>query len=248
MLDLGLLAIPTVRGSAVMQTAVMIAMVGVMFGSTQLYQYAWGWSAFKAGLANLPFVAGMLLVGPFVDRMVIRLGHRKTSMVGISLVLVSLLLWIYAVSPRVPVVRRRNAHHDDGHANHYDHGCGGPPGRTPETHTSIGSAMNDTAQELGNAVGVAIVGTVMATVVGKTLPHGPGTPQRSTDSCTPSRSRSGFLRSGARDVRDRYPHPDRFQGDGRTLTPGPVPRPPEGPARVGWGREQEEQEPQGRRV
>ena len=45
-------------------------------------------------------------------------------------------------------------------------------GALPEDHTSIGSAMNDTAQELGNAVGVAIVGTVTAAVVGTVLPTG----------------------------------------------------------------------------
>ena len=45
-------------------------------------------------------------------------------------------------------------------------------GALPESHTSIGSALNDTAQELGNAVGVAIVGTVMAAVVGSSLPQG----------------------------------------------------------------------------
>lgn len=172
MLDLGLLAIPTVRGSAVMQTAVMIAMVGVMFGSTQLYQYAWGWSAFKAGLANLPFVAGMLLVGPFVDRMVVRLGHRKTSMVGISLVLVSLLLWVYAVSHGYLWCAIGMLIMTMGMRTIMTTGAVALLGALPETHTSIGSAMNDTAQELGNAVGVAIVGTVMATVVGKTLPHG----------------------------------------------------------------------------
>ena len=37
MLDLRLLGLRTVRGSAILQTSVMIAMVGVMFVSTQLY-------------------------------------------------------------------------------------------------------------------------------------------------------------------------------------------------------------------
>ncbi|MBK4121581.1 MULTISPECIES: hypothetical protein [Kocuria] len=45
-------------------------------------------------------------------------------------------------------------------------------GALPESHTSMGSAMNDTAQEVGNAVGLAIVGTVMASVVGTALPTG----------------------------------------------------------------------------
>ncbi|WP_243155715.1 MFS transporter [Kocuria sp. TGY1127_2] len=172
MLDLTLLSIPTVRGSAIIQTAVMIAMVGVMFGSTQLYQFAWGWSAFKAGLANLPFVAGMLLAGPFVDRMVVKLGHRKTSMIGSVLVLGSLLLWVYAVSHSYVWCAIGMLIMTMGMRTIMTTGAVALLGALPETHTSIGSAMNDTAQELGNAVGVAVVGTVMATVVGKTLPHG----------------------------------------------------------------------------
>ena len=36
----------------------------------------------------------------------------------------------------------------------------------------MGSALNDAAQELGNSVGVAVVGTVMAAVVGVLLPQG----------------------------------------------------------------------------
>ncbi len=70
MLDLSLLGIRTVRGSAILQTSVMTAMAGVMFVSTQLYQFAWGWTPLQTGLANLPFVVGMMGAGPFVDRAV----------------------------------------------------------------------------------------------------------------------------------------------------------------------------------
>jgi hypothetical protein len=42
----------------------------------------------------------------------------------------------------------------------------------PTDHTSLGSALNDTAQELGNAVGVAVIGTVTAAVMGTSLPIG----------------------------------------------------------------------------
>jgi hypothetical protein len=42
----------------------------------------------------------------------------------------------------------------------------------PSDHTSLGSALNDTAQELGNSVGVAVIGTVTAAVMGTGLPTG----------------------------------------------------------------------------
>ncbi|WAL39108.1 MFS transporter [Brevibacterium sp. BRM-1] len=172
MLDLKLLALPTVRGSAILQTGVMMAMVGVMFVSTQLYQFAWGWSAFQAGLANLPFVAGMLLAGPFVDRAVAKYGHRRTATGGTALVLISLLVWIYAVGHGFIWCAIAMLIMTAGMRTIMTTGAVALLGALPETHTSIGSAMNDTAQELGNAVGVAIVGTVMAAVVGSSLPQG----------------------------------------------------------------------------
>lgn len=172
MLDLKLLALPTVRGSAILQTATMIAMVGVMFVSTQLYQFAWGWSAFQAGLANLPFVVGMLAAGPFVDKSVARWGHRTTSIGGVALVLTSTVIWIFALSHGFVWCAIGMLIMTMGMRTVMTTGAVALVGALPETHTSIGSALNDTAQELGNAVGVAIVGTIMAAVLGTSLPQG----------------------------------------------------------------------------
>jgi len=46
------------------------------------------------------------------------------------------------------------------------------PRRLARDHTSTGAALNDTAQELGNTVGVAVVGTIVAALVGTVLPTG----------------------------------------------------------------------------
>jgi uncharacterized membrane protein YraQ (UPF0718 family) len=42
----------------------------------------------------------------------------------------------------------------------------------PASRTSIGAALNDTAQEVGSSLGTAIVGTVIAALVTSTLPAG----------------------------------------------------------------------------
>lgn len=172
MLDLRLLGLRTVRGSAILQTSVMIAMVGVMFVSTQLHQFAWGWSAFRAGLANLPFVVGMLAVGPLVDGLVARIGHRRTSIIGLVCVLAALVIWIEALTRGYLWCAVGMLIMTAGMRIIMTTGAVALVGALPESHTSIGSALNDTAQELGNAVGVAIVGTVMAAVVGSSLPQG----------------------------------------------------------------------------
>ncbi|OAX52029.1 MFS transporter [Rothia kristinae] len=145
---------------------------GVMFVSTQLYQYAWGWSAFRAGLANLPFVVGMLAVSPLVDGLVARIGHRRTSLIGLVCVLVALVIWIEALTRGYLWCAVGMLIMTAGMRIIMTTGAVALVGALPESHTSIGSALNDTAQEVGNAVGVAIVGTVMAAVVGSSLPQG----------------------------------------------------------------------------
>ncbi len=49
-------------------------------------------------------------------------------------------------------------------------------GAMPGNRTSLGAALNDTAQELGTSVGTALVGTLLATLVVQVLPTGAWTP------------------------------------------------------------------------
>jgi len=171
MLDLRLFARGAVRGSALLQTAVMVAMVGVSFASTQLFQYAWGWSPMAAGLGTLPLIAGMFLGAPLTDALMQRLGHRRTALVGCAALVGSLLLLIASMSSYPGFA-----------AGLLVLGLGMRLVMTtsavaliealPSDHTSLGSALNDTAQELGNCVGVAVIGTVTAAVMGATLPVG----------------------------------------------------------------------------
>ena len=42
----------------------------------------------------------------------------------------------------------------------------------PSNRTSIGTALNDTAQEVGTSIGTAVVGTLIAVLVTTTLPAG----------------------------------------------------------------------------
>jgi MFS family permease len=172
MLDLRLFAHPTVRGSALLQTGSMLALVGVIFASTQLFQFAWGWSPLRAGVATLPIVVGMLLAMPVADVLVRRLGHRRGAALGSALLIgalvllaatipvgyppVALAMFMVAAAMRLVMVTCAVELLD----------------ALPEDHTSTGAALTDTAQELGNTVGVAVVGTIVAALVGTVLPTG----------------------------------------------------------------------------
>src|SRR5207344_1961325 len=59
-----------------------IAMAGVMFSLILHFQYAYGWSPMRAGLANLPLILTMIAATPIAEGLVARFGHRIACVVG----------------------------------------------------------------------------------------------------------------------------------------------------------------------
>ena len=95
MLDLDLFSNGTVRGAAIAQVGTSIAMAGVMFGLILHFQYAYGWSPMRAGLANLPLILTMIAATPVSEWLARRFGHRIACLVGAALLAGSLagLAW-----------------------------------------------------------------------------------------------------------------------------------------------------------
>ncbi|MGX6448810.1 MFS transporter [Patulibacter sp. S7RM1-6] len=172
MLDLGLFSNGTVRGAAIAQAGTSISMAAVMFGLVLHFQYAYGWSPMRAGLANLPMIATMLLATPLSEGLVKRYGHRIACLVGAALLAGALggLAWgvfhgyvAIAVAMVVMTVGLRTIMTICAVAL---------VDAMPANRTSIGAALNDTAQEVGTSVGTAIVGTLIAVLVTTSLPAG----------------------------------------------------------------------------
>src|SRR4051812_32932260 len=82
MLDLDLFSNGTIRGATIAQAGTSIAMASVMFGLILHFQYAYGWSPMKAGLANLPMIVTMLAATPISEGLLKRYGHRIACVVG----------------------------------------------------------------------------------------------------------------------------------------------------------------------
>jgi EmrB/QacA subfamily drug resistance transporter len=172
MLDLRLFANGTVRGASIAQIGTSIAMASVMFGLILHFQYAYGWSPVKAGLANLPMIVTMLLATPISEGLAKRYGHRVACMVGAVLLTVALagMAWgVYhgylaiAISMVVMTIGLRTIMTICAVAL---------VDAMPENRTSIGTALNDTAQEVGTSVGTAVIGTLIAVLVTTALPAG----------------------------------------------------------------------------
>ncbi len=91
MLDLDLFSNGTVRGATIAQIGTSIAMAGVMFGLILHFQYAYGWSPMRAGLANLPLIITMIAATPLSEWLARRFGHRIACLVGAGLLAGSLV-------------------------------------------------------------------------------------------------------------------------------------------------------------
>ncbi|MBM9509192.1 MFS transporter [Actinacidiphila acididurans] len=172
MLDLEIFSGGTVRGAAIAQIGTSIAMAGVMFGLILHFQYAYGWSPVRAGLANLPIIVTMIVATPLSEWLAKRFGHRIACLIGAACLAGALagLAWgvdhgyaAIAISMVVMTIGLRTVMTICAIAL---------VEAMPANRTSIGTALNDTAQEVGTSVGTAVVGTMIAALVTTQLPAG----------------------------------------------------------------------------
>lgn len=172
MLDLSVFTEGTVRGAAVAQVGTAIAMAGVMFGLILHFQYAYGWSPVRAGLANLPLIVTMIVATPFSEFLAKRFGHRIACLIGSGFLVVSLAGLAWGVEHGYLVIAICMVLLTIGLRTVMTICAVALIGAMPSNRTSIGAALNDTAQEVGTSIGTALIGTLIAVLVTTTLPNG----------------------------------------------------------------------------
>ena len=172
MLDLGVFTHGTVRGAAIAQIGTSIAMAGVMFGLILHFQYAYGWSPVRAGLANLPLIVTMIAATPVSEQLARRFGHRVACLVGAALLAGSLAGLAVGVDHGYPAIAACMVTLTIGLRTVMTICAVALVSAMPANRTSVGAALNDTAQEVGTSVGTAVVGTLIAALVTVALPSG----------------------------------------------------------------------------
>ncbi|CAN5370171.1 MFS transporter [soil metagenome] len=172
MLDLSLFSSGTVRGAAIAQMATSIAMASVMFGLILHFQYAYGWSPVRAGLANLPLIVTMIAATPLSEWFARQFGHRIACLIGAGLLAGSLAGLSWSVSHGYVAIAVCMVVMTIGLRTVMTICAVALIDAMPSNRTSIGAALNDTAQEVGTSVGIAVVGTLIAALVTTRLPAG----------------------------------------------------------------------------
>lgn len=183
------------RGYAVSLTAVSLAffaMSGITFSLPFYLQILRGYGTLAAGLCFLPFAVGQLISAPRSAAMVARFGYRAVMTTGLVLVAISMLM-LARVSIDAPLWGVLLVFFIFG----LGMGSVIAPGSTvlqnvlPLARAGAGSAVQNTVRQVAGALGVAIVGTVLATQYAANLTSVMGNvpeqfPQAAKDAATES--------------------------------------------------------------
>ncbi|MFD5806161.1 MFS transporter [Streptomyces sp. NPDC127020] len=172
MLDLKIFSNGTVRGAALAQIGTSVAMAGVMFGLILHFQYAYGWSPVRAGLANLPLIVTMIAATPLSEWLAKKYGHRVACLVGAACLTAALAGLAWGVDHGYAAIALCMVVMTVGLRTVMTICAIALVEAMPANRTSIGTALNDTAQEVGTSVGTAVVGTLIAVLVTTRLPAG----------------------------------------------------------------------------
>ena len=155
------------RGYAVSLTAVSLAffaMSGITFSLPFYLQILRGYTTLAAGLCFLPFAIGQLIAAPRSAAMVKKFGYRTVMTTGLGFVAVAMFLLA-----RVPIDAPLWAVLLVFFIFGFGMGNVIAPGSTvlqnvlPLARAGAGSAVQNTVRQVAGALGVAIVGTVLAT-------------------------------------------------------------------------------------
>ncbi|MFK4121440.1 MFS transporter [Streptomyces longwoodensis] len=164
LLDLSLVARPLVSSGLAFKGAASLATAGLGYLVTLQLQLDWGWTPARAALGLLPQVAVLIAGGALIGPLVTRVGLGRAAWLGAVAVVcglavygllgrlgyawVALALVLVAAGMRVVgVVAGTNVMR------------GLPPHRT-----TVGAALVDTAGEVTTGIGIAVSGTILATV------------------------------------------------------------------------------------
>ena len=144
-------------------TLIFFSMFGFFFLLTQYFQLVLGYGTLEAGVKQLPFAAVLVVCAPQAPRLAARFGVNRVVATGLLGVAAAMGLFTLAGTDTsyleiVPVVMVMAA----GMSLAIPSMTGSIMSSVPLGKAGVGSAMNDTTRELGGALGVAVLGSLVA--------------------------------------------------------------------------------------
>jgi EmrB/QacA subfamily drug resistance transporter len=165
MLDLNFFRNRRFSAASAAITLTFMALMGMIFGLTQYLQSVLGFSPLKAGALLIPMSVVMMVLAPMSARIVERVGTKLVVGSGLLVVSAALLsqTQLTASTPTILVVLTTLLL-AVGMANVMAPATESIMGSLPRAKAGVGSAVNDTTRQVGGAVGVALIGSLLASV------------------------------------------------------------------------------------
>src|SRR5215207_1436458 len=170
MLDVRFFANPRFTAASVNVTLVFFALFGFIFLATQYLQFVLGYSAFEAGLRTLPFAFALMVMAPLSSKAVQWFGTKRVVVTGMLLFASGLAVASTStVDTGYGRVMLAMVLMGAGMGLSVAPATESIMGALPLHQAGVGSAVNDTSRELGGALGVAIVGSMLSSLYSSNL-------------------------------------------------------------------------------
>jgi EmrB/QacA subfamily drug resistance transporter len=170
MLDVSFFKNPRFTAASSAISLVFFAMFGFTFLLTQYFQFVLGYTAMETGVRFLPLAVTLMIVAPLSARVVEQLGSKVVVATGLGLVALAMVLCIgLDVGTPYSQIVWRMLLLAVGMGLTMAPATDSVMGSLPLAKAGVGSAVNDTTRQVGGALGVAIVGSVMASIYGSKI-------------------------------------------------------------------------------
>jgi EmrB/QacA subfamily drug resistance transporter len=178
LVPLSVFRIPTIRGANIAMFLVAAGLFAMFYFNTLYMQRVLGYSPLEAGLGSLPFTVGIMLGAGLAQPLVPKLGARETPLVGVVIGVVGLLLflrlepggsYVTGLLPAIVVVS-------------VGMGLTFVPVTLIATSgigselAGLASGLYNTSQQIGGALGLAVLATLAASETSGALVDGDSAP------------------------------------------------------------------------
>ncbi len=138
-------------------------MFGMFFLITQYFQFVQGHSPLQAGIRNLPFALTMVLVSPRSPKLAERLGKRGAITIGLIIQVIGfVVLAVHDAETSYVLTAAGLVLLAAGMALLMPPASEAIISSLPPSKAGVGSAWNDSTREIGGALGIAVLGSLLS--------------------------------------------------------------------------------------
>jgi EmrB/QacA subfamily drug resistance transporter len=170
MLDVSMFANMRFTAGSVSVTFAFFALFGFVFLVTQYFQFVLGYDALEAGVRTVPFALFAAVAAPTAAGLAARFGTKAVVTAGL-LSMAAGFAWTTTADAGTSfaILVGQMALMGGGLGLVQAPATEAIMGSLPPAKAGVGSAVNDTARELGGTLGVAVVGSVFSSVYASRL-------------------------------------------------------------------------------